>query len=170
MEMKKLLFVFLVFTSGPVFAQSLTLTDLDTIVSKQDRKQGLNADVYRFIETKIRFSSIYGHEDSSGKFQLTGETFKNTGTKEIFWVEVQETNAHKKIISCVMGYTAPEPVIRKMEQDLQRNGYRYRKRKKYYIKRKSRKEYILAKIKHTTYVSEFDDQPEILFTAFKQLK
>ena len=70
-----------------------------------------------------------------------------------------------------MGYTAPEPTILKMEQDLRLKGYKYKKRKKYYIKRKNRKEYTTVSMRaHSQYVSEFDSQPEMIFTAYKRIK
>lgn len=169
--MKVLLVIFLLLPFRHSFSQSLTLADFDTIVLKQAQKKGLTPDVYRFINGKIDFSSIYGHNASNGDFQLKGETFKKSATKEIFWVEIKERDALKKLITCSMGYTAPAPVISKMKQDLLRNGYKYSKKKKYYIKRKNSREYMTAEVrKQCVYVSEFDDQPEILFTAVKRLR
>lgn len=163
--------IFLLFLFQYSFSQSLSLSDVDTIISKQNQKLGLNGDTYRFIKSKIDFASIYGSDGSDGQFRMKGETFKNAATKEILWVEIRESNPRKKLISCTMGYTAPGDVIRKMEEDLSMNGYKYSKKKKYYIKRNNRKAYVIAQVrKHSSYVSEFDSQPEMLFTAIKKLK
>ncbi|MBC9934048.1 hypothetical protein [Chitinophaga qingshengii] len=169
--MRIFLVIFLLLPFQYAFSQSLTLADFDTIVSKQHQQKGLTPDVYRFINGKIDFASIYGSNASNGDFRLKGETFKKRKTKELLWVEIKEHDARRKLITCSMGYTAPALVISKMKEDLLRNGYKYRKKKKYYIKRKNRREYMTAEVKkHSVYVSEFDDQPEILFTGVKQLK
>ncbi len=169
--MKNTLLILCLSLSGHSFSQSFTLADFDSIVAKQNIQSGLSGNAYRFVKEKIEVASFYGSEDKAGTFHMKGETFKNSHTREILWIEIRETNAAKKMIGCTMGYTAPDTVIHKMEKELGQNGYRYKKRKKYYIKRKNRKEYIIAqKKKNSAYVSEFDSQPELLFTAYKKLK
>ncbi|MDR6782899.1 hypothetical protein ABIE26_000613 [Pedobacter africanus] len=170
--MKKILSVLLIILTKIAFAQSISVKDFDTIVVKQKHPKSLSGDTYRFIERKIPFYSISGSApyNQNGNIQVTAETFRNNSTQEILQVSVRETDSIKHIISIEIRYTAPKPVIQEMEKSFRENGYRYKKRKKQYIRKKTRKEYQMITTRaNCLYVSEFDQQPEIVFTTHKDL-
>lgn len=170
--MKALVVSLLIFVAQVSFAQSIRIKDFEIIVMMQERKIGLSLDAYYFIDRKIPFHSISGSGTSQdGGFNLTAQTFRKNKTKEILEVSIREKDSIKNIIALEVRYTAPKHIIEKMEKELLENGYKYKKRKKYYIKRNSRKEQNIVTIRdHCLYVSEFDEQPEIIYTIQKRLK
>ncbi|SMD04103.1 hypothetical protein [Pedobacter africanus] len=170
--MKKILSVLLIILTKIAFAQSISVKDFDAIVVKQKHLKSLSGDAYRFIERKIPFYSISGGApyNQNGNIHVTAETFRNNKTQEILQVSVREIDSIKHIISVEIRYTAPKPVIQEMEKSFRENGYRYKKRKKQYIRKKIRKEYQMITMRaNCLYVSEFDQQPEIVFTTHKNL-
>lgn len=170
--MKKILSVLLIILTKIAFAQSISVKDFDTIVVKQKHLKSLSGDAYRFIERKIPFYSISGGApyNQNGNIQVTAETFRNNKTQEILQASVRETDSIKHIIGVEIRYTAPKPVIQEMEKSFRENGYRYKKRKKQYVRKITRKQHQIITIRaQSLYVSEFDQQPEIVFTTYKHL-
>ncbi|RZL19659.1 MAG: hypothetical protein EOO96_25815 [Pedobacter sp.] len=170
--MRVLVISILVLVTQISFAQSIRIEDFAIIVMMQERKIGLSLDAYYFIDRKIPFYSISGSGKSQdGGFNLTAQTFRKNKTKEILEISIREKDSVKNIITLEMRYTAPEYIIKKMEKELLENGYKYKKKRKHYIKRNSRKEQDIVMIReHSLYVSEFDEQPEIVYTIQKRLK
>jgi len=170
--MKALFVSLFIFVTQVSFGQSIRIKDFDIILMMQERKIALSLDAYYFIDRKIPFYSISGSGTSQdGGFNLTAQTFRKNKTKEILEISIREKDSIKNIITLEMRYTAPKHIIQKMEKDLLENGYKYKKKKKYYIKKNARKEQNIVVIRdHCLYVSEFDEQPEIIYTMQKRLK
>lgn len=170
--MKAILSFLLIIVTKIAFSQSISVKDLDSIVIKQKHSKSLSGDAYRFIERKIPFYSISGSApyNQNGNIHVAAETFRNNRTQEILQVSIRETDSIKHIIGFEIRYTAPKPVIQEMEKSFRKNGYRYKKRKKQYVRKITRKEYqIITTRAQCLYVSAFDQQPEIVFTTYKEL-
>lgn len=152
-------------------AQSISIHDIESIVSKQDQKTSLGAAAYKFSTGKIPIYSISGSAiENDGGNTPTTESFMNKNTREILRVTIINADLTNNVIGFEIRYTAPPNIIEDMKKDLLKNGYKFKKRKKYYIKKNSGKEpYIITDSKSSLFVSEFDDQPEIIFTTQKRL-
>lgn len=153
-------------------AQTISIDDFDVIVSKQDQKSSLGGPAYKFITAKIPIYSVSGSAIlGDGGNVPTTESFMNKNTREILRVTIYEVDVANRIIGFEIRYTAPVPVIEQMKKDLLKNGYKFKKRKKEFVKKKSRKERnVITDSKNSMFVSEFDDQPEIIFRTQKTLK
>lgn len=153
------------------FAQRISAADFNTIIEKQAYKYGPTSATYQFIKSKLDFYSVFGSApDENGGIRNAGTTFRDDSVKEIFSIRIHEEEYKKNIFLCEIEYCAPEPAIHKLEKDFKAQGYRYKKRKGYYIKRKNRKEYNTIKIrKQSIHVSPHDQQPEMVFTVYKKL-
>lgn len=152
-------------------AQTISIEDFDAIINKQDQKSSLSGPAYKFITAKIPFYSVSGSAiEGDGGNTPTTESFMNKNTREILRVTITEVDAENGVIGFEIRYTAPIPIIEQMKKDLLENGYKFKKRKKEFVKKKSRKERnVVTDSKNSMYVSEFDDQPEIIFRTEKTL-
>ena len=172
MNFKLYFLILLALTLTPFcFAQTISIHDFESIVSKQDQKTSLGAAAYYFITSKIPIYSISGSAiENDGGNTPTTESFMNKNTREILRVTITNIDLANNVIGFEIRYTAPQNVIEDLKKDLLKNGYKYKKRKNYYIKKKSGKERnIITDSKNSLFVSEFDDQPEIIFTTQKRL-
>lgn len=153
------------------FAQRFTINDLETIVNYQDQNISLGAKAYYFITGKIPVYSISGGAiENNGSNKPTTESFMNKKTREILRTTITNINLKKKIIGIEIRYAAPASTIEKLKAGLKENGYKFKKRKKYYIKKKPKRERnIITNSKHQIFVSDFDDQQEIMLYTEKKL-
>lgn len=158
-------------------AQTFSAEDFNSIIEMQDYRYGTIGNVHRFIKEKIPFYSVSGGRiEESAMIHNATITFRNDGTKEIFSIHIDEDQfKQNKTFVCTMEYCAPLWSIQRMEKEFRQRGYRYKKRKNYYVKRESffpfRKEYSTVQIrKQSIHVSDYDEQPEIVFTTYKKFK